>query len=213
MKRLLNCAVASLAAIGGTTLPAMEPVGQIIRNPYFDAAPVATPMSNAAMATPTMPHLTREPAAGFYATQQQTAPMKVTSMTERSPHGPTLRITSSGSAMQALGAAVGPVHTATSSQSAPQAFVPTSDARPMSVDSAMQIVRDSAVVRTSVSGDWQRPAALPVTVRRNGPEAISTAVAARLEVTRLTANPLRDREASDAATTPRIRVATGNPLR
>jgi len=213
MKRLLNCTVALLAAIGGTVLTAMEPVGQIIRNPYYHAAPAAAPPATPAMSWPMMPDSTRATASDYYATPQQAAPLNLTSMTERTSQGPTFQITSSSTAMQALGAAVGPAHMPKPPQAAPQTFVPTSDARPMSADSALQIVRDEAVVRTSVSGEWQRPVALPATVRREGTEALATAVAARLEVTRLSANPLRDREASDIAGPPRTRLTTGNPLR
>lgn len=186
---LLFSVVAPLAT--ALCCPADEPAAQIIRNPYyFDSAsvgdrygpaPAAALPTAAATATPTV-------AAESVAQDVVTRPTAIPS-------------SRSAERMRALSTAFGRTKSP-SARSEPRRFIPPTDAKPLPVAERENRMRSDVAVA---------PATL--LLETNGdtgtsptPAALTSAVAAQLAVTRLTANPLRHIESTSAA-------SSANPLR
>ena len=104
--------------------------------------------------------------------------------------------------MQALSTAFG--RSASPDRPAPGRFLPAADAKPLTPGDAAIPGGDYAVVRASLNAEASNTGSSYV--------SLTSAVAERLAVTRLTANPLREAEKASTPTTAASAFGS-NPLR
>lgn len=173
--------------VSATCGVAQEPAAQIVRNPYyFDSALVGDRYQLAPPATPPTTTEASPPATERPAAPRATAPSR------------------SAERMQALSTAFGRT-SAPLQRAAPRRFTPPTDAKPLTTVDRENTDRAVTVV----------PASLELDANDGGSSvgSLTAAVANRMAVTRLAANPLRGAESTSSSVAPSAVVPVSNPLR
>jgi hypothetical protein len=180
---VVTCAWASLSC------KAQEPAAQIVRNPYYLEPSSSGDRYRYSTAVPATPS-----AAAPTAMKETPATLP--------PESTTLAVSRSTERMHAIATAF---HRATpSGRVAPARFTPPTDAKPLTAADEKPAPRDAAVAPASLETD-----SVPT---ESSYGALSAAVAGRLAVTRLAANPLRGVETSPTVA-PAASLPSVNPLR